>query len=394
MRRVASIGLVSSLCAIGVAGCTPSADSPPPPRGSATVTSAAAAPAPAGREVGAVLRSPFDVEARRRAVGVPLLDPAPEALIPPIRDLRGVSFYIDKDHSIADPALKRQNEEAVRPVRAFVARVTGLADDWMRSSPAKPAYAARALDQLAGWAAAGALLGDVNKQGSYERKWTLGSLALAFLKVRTAPGLDAAKRAATTEWLVHVARAVMPPYDDLRESSSRNNHAYWAGLAVASVGIAAEDRTLLDWGIARAKMGLADVRPDGTLPLEMERGKLALHYHAFALPPLVLLAEIGEANGIPLYEANDGALKRLAGVVLAGMADPASFGTLAGTPQTFPLETHPRPAYFAWGEAYYARFRDPRLLRWLASGMRPLVDARLGGDQTLAFGVEPLPAPP
>jgi poly(beta-D-mannuronate) lyase len=141
-------------------------------------------------------------------------------------------------------------------------------------------------------------------------------------------------------------------------------------------------------------MGIADVRADGTLPLEMERGPLALHYHAFALPPLVMLAEIGAANGVPLYDENDGALRRLADRVLRGMEDPSSFEKLAGAAQTFPLATHPRPSYFAWGEAYYARFRDPRLLRWLASGLRPLVDQRLGGDQTLAFGVVPLPAEP
>jgi len=361
-----------------------------PPRASAALVSNRGDAVREG-EIAGALRSPFDVEGRRSAVGVPLADPSPAAPLAPVRDLLGVSFYIDKDHSVADPALKKQNEEAVRPVRAFVAVVTELADDWMRSSPPKPAYAARALEGLSSWAAAGALLGDVNRQGSYERKWTLGSLALAFLKLRTAPGLDRAKLAGTVDWLGKLARAVMPPYEDLRTSASRNNHAYWAGLAVAATGVAANDRALFDWGIARGKMGIADIGSDGTLPLELERGALALHYHAFALPPLVLLAELGAANGVPLYEENDGALRRLADRVIRGMEDPSSFAPLARMPQTFPLETHPKPAYFAWGEPYYARFHDPRLLRWLASDLRPLVDARLGGDQTLAFGVVPLP---
>jgi poly(beta-D-mannuronate) lyase len=320
--------------------------------------------------------------------------PAPGQRVSPIRDLLGVSFYIDKNHSVVDPEKKRQNEAAVGPVRAFVATVTDLADGWMRSSPAKPEYAAVALEELSGWAASGALLGEVNKQGSYERKWTLGSLALAFLKIREAPGLDGAKIAEVRDWIAKVAYAVIPPYEDAENSASRNNHAYWAGLAVAASGVVANDRRLFDWGISRARIGIASVRADGTLPLEMERASLALHYHAFALPPLVMLAEIGAANGLHLYDENDGALRRLADRVIRGMEEPRDFDRLAGVAQEFPLATHPKASYVAWGEAYYARFRDPRLLKWLASGSRPFVDERLGGDQTLAFGVLSLPASP
>jgi poly(beta-D-mannuronate) lyase len=323
-------------------------------------------------------------------MGIPVPDPSPAPLVAPVRDLIGVTFYVDKDHSIADPELKKQNEEAVRPVRSFVMTVTWLADGWMRSSPAKPAYATLALQQLSAWATAGALLGNVNRQGSYERKWTLGSLALAFLKIRDAPGLDPGKLAVTRDWLSKVAYAVTPPYENPKSSISRNNHAYWAGLAVAATGIATNDRRLFDWGLSRARMGIRDIQADGTLPNEMARGRLALHYHAFALPPLVALAEIGEANGLHLYDENGGALRRLADRVIRGMEAPASFEKLATVAQDFPLETHPKASYFAWGEAYYARFRDPRLLPSLSS-LRPLVDARLGGDQTLAFGVPSLP---
>ena len=379
-------------CLIGAIACARDTGTTSAPPASAAVVSSGRAPLPLR---GDALKSPFDVEARRRAVGLPMPAPSPPPPAPAVRYLNGVSFYIDKNHSVADPALKKRNEEAVRPIRTFVSTVTELADGWMRSAPPNPAYAALALDQLANWASAGALLGEVNKQGGYERKWTLGSLALAFLKIREAPGLPPAKLTATTEWLINVARAVMPAYEDLRSSSSRNNHAYWAGLAVAATGIAANDRTLFGWGMKRARMGIAAIRADGTLPLEMDRGALALHYHAFALPPLILLAEIGAANGVPLYDENDGAIRRLADLVIRGMADPSSFEQLTGAAsQTFPLETHQKPSYFAWGEAYYARFHDARLLRWLGSGMRPLVDPRLGGDQTLAFGVTPLPTAP
>jgi poly(beta-D-mannuronate) lyase len=378
-------------CVAGCPACVKDTDLSPSPAGANAPVGSSMSASSQMADAATALKGPFDVEARRKAAGIPVPDPPSTPSMAPIRNILGVTFYVDKSHSVVDPELKRQNEEAVRPVRAFVATVTGLADGWVRSSPPKPAYAELALEHLYAWASADALLGEVNKQGSYERKWTLGSLALAFLKIRAAPGLDPPRVAATRDWLAKVAYEVMPPYEDLNNSASRNNHAYWAGLAVAASGVAANDRRLFDWGMSRARMGIADIRADGTLPHEMERGSLALHYHAFALPPLVMLAEIGAANGLHLYDENDGALRRLADLVVRGMEEPASFERLAGTPQEFPLETHPKPSYYAWGEIYYARFHDARLLRWLASGLRPLVDQRLGGDLTLGFGVSPLP---
>ena len=324
MRTTSSaiVVLAAALYAGGCPGCVKDSEAVASPRASAaSASSLTSASPPREAETTNDLKGPFDVEARRRAMGASIPDPPSSPRVPPVRDLMGVSFYVDKSHSVADPALKKQNEEAVRPVRTFVATFTALADGWMRGSPPNPAYATLALEELFAWASAGALLGEVNKQGGYERKWTLGSLAIAFLKIRAAPGLDPAKLAATRDWLSKVARSVMPPYDDLSNSASRNNHAYWAGLAIAASGVAANDRALFDWGISRARMGISDIRADGTLPLEMERGTLALHYHAFALPPLAMLAEIGAANGLHLYDENDGALRRLADRVIRGIQE-------------------------------------------------------------------------
>jgi poly(beta-D-mannuronate) lyase len=187
-----------------------------------------------------VLRSPFDVEGRRESVGssTQSLSFPPVA---PIRDLIGVSFYVDANHSVADPELKRRNEQAVGPVRLYVAGVVGLVDAWMRSAPAQPAFAVDAVARLRTWADADALLGSVNRQGGFERKWTLGSLAIAYLKVREAPGLDPAALAAVRTWLAKVTRAVMLEYEEPKKSSNRNNHAYWAGMAVAAAGVAVND---------------------------------------------------------------------------------------------------------------------------------------------------------
>jgi len=337
------------------------------------------------------LRGPFDVEACRAVVGSAQPEPrgTPALEMAPMRDLNGVSFYVDDHKSVIDPDLREQNQAALRPLRAFVKEVTRLADGWMVSRPADARYADLAAGALARWAAGGALLGAVNRQGAYEREWTLGSLALAYLKIRDAPGVDAAARASHASrtmidrWLCAVATAVQPPYERAGKTSSANNHAYWTGLAVGAAGVACQDRALLDWGIARARIGIAQVGADGLLPLELARERLALHYHVFALAPLVMLAELAAANGVALYDENDHALRRLANRVIGGLAEPATFERLTGYPQE-QLTTPPHAADLAWAEPWSARFPDARLAAWLAAA-RPVIDVRLGGDLTAAF---------
>ncbi|HSY38620.1 MAG TPA: alginate lyase family protein [Polyangia bacterium] len=335
---------------------------------------------------GPALRGPVDVSARRAVIGRALPAAPPTPLAPPIRDLTGVSYYLDASRSVADPARKKQNEAAFAPLRAYVAGVIDLADGWMESRPADPAYAIRAVDALAAWARGGALLGTVNQQGAYERVWTLAGLALAYLKVRDAPHVDPAARASVEAWLVKVAQAVKPRDARPGRMSDANNHADWAALAVAAAGAAARDRALFDWGLTRARIGIAQIRPDGFMPLELGRGAMALHYHLFALAPLVMLAELGEANGVDLYAEDQGAIGRLANRVIEGLRDPAPFAAAAGIAQQV---RPPRGPDLAWAEPYYARFRDRRLLPLLTTA-RPWRDDRLGGDLTAAFGVAEL----
>ena len=105
--------------------------------------------------------------------------------------------------------------------------------------------------------------------------------------------------------------------------------------------------------------GVNQIRPDGTLPLEMARGKRALHYHLYALAPLVLLAEFGEANGLDLYAHANGAIHRLASVSAHGLHDPSLFEKATGVKQEAPAV--PSGDQIGWAPAYVKRFPDPQL---------------------------------
>src|SRR5262249_32707445 len=135
------------------------------------------------------LRAPFDVEARRAVAGAALPEAMPPTPIAPERDVIGVHYYIDAANSIIDENLLLQNERAFATLRASGRGVVPLANGWVRSRPARASYAVLALDALDAWARADALLGASNRQGGYERKWSLAALALAYLEIRDAPGL-------------------------------------------------------------------------------------------------------------------------------------------------------------------------------------------------------------
>lgn len=295
---------------------------------------------------------------------------------PPKRDVIGVSYYSDSTHhSIVDQAKLAQNIANLNPIRDYLAAVTANGD---RAAAGEAIAAVCGLRSLSAWARADALDGKVNRQGEYEREWTVGGLALAYLKIRQTGAADP-DGPVIGAWLARLARAIQPFYPP----TERNNHDYWAGVAVASSGIAANDRALYDWGIATYRVGVDQITPDGTLPLEMARGRRALHYHLFAIEPLVMLAELGRANGQDLYAMDGNAISRLARRCVSGIEDPSYFSRASGVTQDFD-PSHIAIDELAWMEPYQMRFPSRRMLSILLP-YRPIIYPRLGGNLTAIY---------
>lgn len=304
--------------------------------------------------------------------------------VPPVvRDIQVQPFYSDASYSVVDPARYAANQAAVRPIAEFSRQVATMADVWQRSRPNFPAPALCAAQFLDAWARADALLGAVTNQGGYERKWALAGLALAWLRLRDAGGIDPAATARITAWLQRLAGAVRPHYERMNRTDARNNHAYWAGLAVAAAGVVSDDRSLVEWGIARARIGIEQIDQDGALPLELARQSKALHYHLFSAMPLVMIAELAGVNGVDLYAERGGALHRFVQRTLDGVDDPSWFVQRTGHTQDF-VGGQISGGNLAWIEPYFARFPDRQRANLLAR-FRPMNHRWLGGDLTLAY---------
>ena len=311
----------------------------------------------------AALRSPWDIHPAGPAEDA-YTCPAPPR---PPRDLNVQSYYTDAHHSIIDTQQKAIYDQAVSRLDEFARAVVHAAD---RYRTANSAAAAQCVVSLLDSAAHDrALTGNMaTGQAEYVQGWKLGSWAVAWLKVRGSGAATEDQARHITEWLVKLAKENRAWYE-LRRSrnseDSRNNHLYWAGFAIAAAGIAADDRSLFNWGMNAYLQGVNQIKPDGSLPLEMGRAGRALHYHLYALAPLVFLAEFGEANGVDLYSANNFAFRRLVALCLAGLRDPAAFGQRVGIAQEMPPELG--AGEIGWARPYLHRFPDPELEKLMNS---------------------------
>lgn len=335
------------------------------------------------------LRGVCDVAARRALVGRPgaFACPAPP---PPLVDVVLDSYYTDRAYSVPDPAKLARYRQQTAALDGFSTGLARIADAWLTAEPARPQLAACGLAFMDAWASPGAMLGTLNDNGQHQRKWVLAGASLAFLKLRQTPQLDPAAVERVAAWLGRLSQASAAFYGAVRPETY-NNHIWWWALATGATAVVGDDVPAFARAVALYRTALDTITPDGTLPAEMARGGRALIYHVTSLVPLVMLAELGAANGLDLYGERDGALHRLAARVRDGLADPAWFAARTGVPQDMG-EGSTLAWTLTWAEPWYARFPDPALAR-LFVPFRPIFAPWLGGSPTHDFGSPHLPTP-
>jgi poly(beta-D-mannuronate) lyase len=308
------------------------------------------------------LRSPWDATAIT-PTDTPYNCPAPPAFA---KTLEIEGYYTDKQYSVIDPKkLAAFNAASAGPTH-LGQYSTSAADAWLsKGSRAAAACVYSLLDA----AAKADAWDDKMPQATGVQGWMLSGTAIAYLKVRNSHMGTPDQDADILKWFRLVAARVREYFDVQRTkpgSDAWNNHMYWAGLAVTAEGIACNDVNAFFWGIETYRMGVDAIQPDGSLTAEMNRAGMAEHYQLYALGPLVMLAELGAANGLDLYPLNDGAIHRLVKFSVAGRLDPSIIEKRTGVPQNLPdliggLE-------IGWAVPYVQRFPDTRLSDLIAKG--------------------------
>jgi poly(beta-D-mannuronate) lyase len=280
-------------------------------------------------------------------------------------DLVTDGFYRldDPTHSIIDPVRQEAYRKSSAGVKNAGLAIVAAADDYRGTGSRSAAQCAMA--QILTLAEDHALAGKMSsKQAYYVQGWVAGAVAIAYLKIREAGLATPQQTEVIANWMQSVGEQTKQYYDGHKKAGhgdSQNNHLYWAGVELAAIGVAANDRKDFDWAMAAYDNGVDQIQPDGSLPLEMARGGRALHYHLYALAPLVLLAEFGEANHLDLYSHANGAIHRLVNFSVAGVQNPAPLVKATGVQQELakPLTGD----QIGWAPPYLQRFPNPALER-------------------------------
>ncbi|HEX4312049.1 MAG TPA: alginate lyase family protein [Acidobacteriaceae bacterium] len=308
------------------------------------------------------LRSPWD-GAPVASTDAPYTCPTPPAFS---KTLNADGYYTDKQYSVIDPKkLAAFNEATAGPTH--LGQETTRAADQYRTTGSRSA-AACVYSLLSAAAAADAWDEDMpQNSGTYLQNWLLSAAGVAYLKVRNSGAGTQQQETAIQEWFRRLAKSehdYFEAHTARAGSDAWNNHLYWAGLALAAQGVASNDPDALLWGVATYRLGIDAIQPDGSLPAEMARGQMALHYQLYALGALIMIAELGEANGVAMYSQRNGAIHRLVLFDTAALENPDIIAIRTGHTQNI-AKTY-SGLEIGWAVPYNRRFPNPQLSALIA----------------------------
>ena len=299
---------------------------------------------------------------QRPAPAPPPLCEAPE---PVPKDITAEPFYRDPKKSIVDAVAAAKNNTTLAPLDKPLRKIVNWSNLWVAKQD--KAALTCALSWMAGAAADEAMLGAMSsEQAEHERRWRTAGMAVVWLKLKPQATVD--QQAGIERWLKALAEKNRA--DDARRRVG-NHIRNWSALGATAVGFATGDAALQGYGRAGFDAALKEITPEGRLPAEIGRGQLALHYHHYALAPLVLSAEIAARHGQDWYAGAE-PLHRLANFTAAAMVEPEPLVTLAGTRQK------PVTAGFVGWQAFYGRRFPDRLKQGKQAG--PWGYSWLGGN--------------
>ena len=270
------------------------------------------------------------------------------------------------------------------PLERFERYITRLAELYVTT--ANNSYAKCLTEVLCEWAEKDSLLSfdyeGNSKQAWYAIEWTTTSAGMAYSIIKDNPSIQSKIKHKIEIWLRKVAKKQISYPGG--PTSCCNNHSYWRGLEATIVGVVTNDNNLFRFGIKKYISALNSMNKDGSFPLEMHRGKRALHYQNFAILPLVYIAEIASRQGYNLYDLkiNDKDLHLAINFLMKCINNIEIIKKKTGYDQDTSFIYKKRE--LNWMEPYVRRFRNEDIETFLEQ-RRPIYHRWSGGNSTLYF---------
>jgi len=279
---------------------------------------------------------------------------------------------------------------ALKPSDDFVRQLSDLSNKAVSDPDLRQEATRCILSGIADWAKADAF-GDIRTMTakiSYPAR--VGGIASAYRLVLPFAEDYPAERKSIENWLRQRTDEIVDYWNtDAPPKAKQANLRAWAALEVTQAGLILDEPSYLDWGLLSQRIILDTQDPDGSLPLEMRRGKWGLHYQLHAMAPMnvttALLCHAGYRNPKTYEELLDKAVR----FSLKAIEDPSLVKLKNGKKQTVEPGLDNQEAFvLAWLEAYLNFSFDPQLDERLKT-MRPLSNSKLGGNMTTLFRNNP-----
>lgn len=304
---------------------------------------------------------------------------ATEMVAAPTGEMQIPHHYMHGSNGPINPA----EGEATRTYGAFEKRITAGMNQWVATG--NEAEARCALEQMDAWAKTSALTNYDPKaysQSWFQAEWTLASAGVTDSVLKQDKALDAAQQERVAAWLRKAAHQLIS-YE--KPDALGNNHHYWRALAAISIGVLSNDDNLFRYGVEVFKQAVGQEDESGAFPLEMARHENAIHYQAFALQPLIMIAEFGERQHVDMYGVTEHGRTIQDAVEFLGraMADPTMVKKYTDDAQ----KTNFSPGDIAELEFYLARFGTSGVPSSITTLLeRPASATRVGGNTTVLAG--------
>lgn len=302
--------------------------------------------------------------------------------IAPVIHLGYGSRYIgsDKSRSILDTNGNASVEWELQRLDDFVSLLASLSN----RAAIEDSYeiADCVTKHITAWADADALSGLDSLQARLTVPSRLSGIAFAYSTIEPMISSSDPRHDAIRAWLRRRSYETIDAFDhEAPKRAARNNLRAWAALEALRIGITVKDPALLDWGRRSLELVACQAERDGALPLEMERGRLALHYQIHATAPLVISAALLSDEGDLAFEICDRAIPRIVDFVVSALDD---HSILVGhTDETQELGAL-NGSDLAWAVAFL-RWNESPDLRKLIAGYPALRHSKYGGDQKLLW---------